>query len=260
MPKPNSSMTVSQMKAYIRQHKVNHPEVKLGMKRGDMIAGLKKAGHWDNSESKTRPPKTKKPAKKAVPKGSHRMPDGTIMKDSAMPKKAPAKKAPAKNKSPQRQETTKKKEVKKAPAKGTTTDALFNLPFDVGGMILAESKKIQAPKVGEEIYLGKKIADAFGKLYVFEDVGVYENSKMEIGDVIDVDVEGLLSAETRKKGLYYEGLKDNADGTGAFMVARVMIDEIKRNKKGMLTATRKAYFRGHDIDPKSKERNTLFAY
>ena len=101
MPKPNSSMSVAQMKAYIRENKVNHPDVKLGMKRGDMIAGLKKAGHWDNSQSKIQPPKTKKPAKKvpakkkAVPAGSHRMPDGTIMKDKDMPKKAPAKKAPA---------------------------------------------------------------------------------------------------------------------------------------------------------------------
>ena len=92
MPKPNSSMTVSQMKAYIREHKVNHPEVRLGMKRGEMIAGLKKAGHWDNSKSEKRPPKTKNPAKKtpakkkAVPKGSHRMPNGSIMKDSDMPK------------------------------------------------------------------------------------------------------------------------------------------------------------------------------
>tara|TARA_R110000868_G_scaffold369390_1_gene632771 strand:+ start:972 stop:1292 length:321 start_codon:yes stop_codon:yes gene_type:complete len=32
------------------------------------------------------------PKKSRVPKGSHRMPDGTIMKDSAMKKKAPVKK------------------------------------------------------------------------------------------------------------------------------------------------------------------------
>ena len=40
------------------------------------------------------PPK-QYPSKKKVPKGSHRMPDGSIMKDSAMKKK----KAPAKSKS-----------------------------------------------------------------------------------------------------------------------------------------------------------------
>jgi len=38
------------------------------------------------------------PKKSRVPKGSHRMPDGTIMKDSAMKKKAPVKKAPVKKK------------------------------------------------------------------------------------------------------------------------------------------------------------------
>lgn len=64
MPKPNSSFTVAQMKTYIREKKLNHPEVRLGMRRGEMIAGLKKAGHWDNSKSKVRPPKTKKPTRK----------------------------------------------------------------------------------------------------------------------------------------------------------------------------------------------------
>ena len=89
MPKPNSSSTLAEMKAYVREHKVNHPEVRLTMKRGEMIAGLKKAGHWDGSMSKKQPPKTKNPAKKkAVPKGSHRMPDGSIMKDKDMPKKS----------------------------------------------------------------------------------------------------------------------------------------------------------------------------
>ena len=34
-------------------------------------------------------PATKK--KKAVPKGSHKMPDGTVMKNSAMPKKTTKK-------------------------------------------------------------------------------------------------------------------------------------------------------------------------
>lgn len=124
MSKPNSSMTVAQMKAYIREKKINHPEVRLGMKRGDMIAGLKKAGHWDDSKSEKKPPKTKNPAKKkAVPKGSHRMPDGSIMKDEdhkgALPKKE------SKNESPQRQETT----------KATTTDALFNMGMDISSMI-----------------------------------------------------------------------------------------------------------------------------
>ena len=41
--------------------------------------------------------KKKTPAKKkTVPKGSHRMPDGSIMKDSAMPKKKTKKKTKTK--------------------------------------------------------------------------------------------------------------------------------------------------------------------
>tara|TARA_R110000737_G_scaffold350289_1_gene388825 strand:- start:630 stop:911 length:282 start_codon:yes stop_codon:yes gene_type:complete len=43
--------------------------------------------------------KKKTPAKKkTVPKGSHRMPDGSIMKDSAMPKKKTKKKTKTKTK------------------------------------------------------------------------------------------------------------------------------------------------------------------
>lgn len=149
MSKPNSSMTVAQMKAYIREKKINHPEVRLGMKRGEMIAGLKKAGHWDDSKSEKKPPKTKNPAKKtpakkkAVPKGSHRMPDGSIMKDEdhkgALPKKE------SKNESPQRQETT----------KATTTDALFNLGTDISSMIgsaLAQTLPVKLERLKQQIY------------------------------------------------------------------------------------------------------------
>jgi len=53
MVKPNVNMTVNQMKSYIREKKINHPDVRLGMKKADMIKGLKKAGHWDTSVQKT---------------------------------------------------------------------------------------------------------------------------------------------------------------------------------------------------------------
>ena len=78
MPKPNQNMTLTEMRSYVRSHKLNHPDVKIKMKRSDLIAGLKKAGHWDDVAKQKR---------KRVPKGSHRMPDGTIMKDKDMPKK-----------------------------------------------------------------------------------------------------------------------------------------------------------------------------
>ena len=66
MPKPNQNFTMKEMKDYIRQKKINHPNVKLSMKRADMIAGLKKAGHWEEKDKvkKTR----KKPAPKPVSK------------------------------------------------------------------------------------------------------------------------------------------------------------------------------------------------
>ena len=62
MPKPNQNFTVKEMKDYIRQKKINHPEVKLTMKRADMIAGLKSAGHWEEKD------KVKKARKKPAPK------------------------------------------------------------------------------------------------------------------------------------------------------------------------------------------------
>jgi len=52
MPKPNVNSTVSQMKSYIREKKINHPAVRLSMRKPDMIKGLKKAGHWDASVKK----------------------------------------------------------------------------------------------------------------------------------------------------------------------------------------------------------------
>jgi hypothetical protein len=54
---PNDTYTVKKMKAYIRTHKLNRPDVKLGMKRHGLINGLKKAGHWDTTfSSKARKP------------------------------------------------------------------------------------------------------------------------------------------------------------------------------------------------------------
>jgi hypothetical protein len=54
MPKPNQNMTVEQMKSYVRNHNLNHPDVKLGMRRAQLISGLKKAGHWNEVAKKPR--------------------------------------------------------------------------------------------------------------------------------------------------------------------------------------------------------------
>ena len=101
MPKPNATSSVKEMKDYIRTHKLNHPEVKLSMKKPQLIAGLKKAGHWSEQSRKLITNKGR-----PVPKGSHKMPDGTIMKDSSMKSKSrkliknkgrPVSKTPAKS-------------------------------------------------------------------------------------------------------------------------------------------------------------------
>jgi len=60
MSKPNVTFTVKQMKDYIRQKKLNHPAIKLSMRRAELIEGLKKAGHWNSSKD---PSPKKKPSK-----------------------------------------------------------------------------------------------------------------------------------------------------------------------------------------------------
>lgn len=48
MPKPNSKSTLKEIREYVRQKKLNKPEIKLTMNKSELIAGLKKHGHWDH--------------------------------------------------------------------------------------------------------------------------------------------------------------------------------------------------------------------
>ena len=47
--KPNKSWTLPQLKKYVRDNKLNQKEIRLGMKKAEMIIALKKKGHWDES-------------------------------------------------------------------------------------------------------------------------------------------------------------------------------------------------------------------
>ena len=46
MPKAHAGMTIIELKAYVRSHKINKPEIKISMNKAQLIAGLKKHGHW----------------------------------------------------------------------------------------------------------------------------------------------------------------------------------------------------------------------
>ncbi len=48
MPKPNSKSTLKEIRAYVREKKLNKPEIKITMNKPELIAGLKKHGHWDH--------------------------------------------------------------------------------------------------------------------------------------------------------------------------------------------------------------------
>lgn len=113
MPKPNQNFTVKEMKDYIRTKKINHPNVKLTMKRADMIAGLKSAGHWDEKD------KVKKARKKPAPK----------------PKVSSAKKATPKKETPKPKVSSAKNE------KPSLKDILLDLDIDVSKKIAEAVEK-----------------------------------------------------------------------------------------------------------------------
>ena len=67
MVKPNRTFTLPELRAYVREKKLNKPEIKLSMKKADLIAGLKKHGHWNHKadarielKKGAKPPMTKK--------------------------------------------------------------------------------------------------------------------------------------------------------------------------------------------------------
>ena len=70
MPKPNSSSTVSEIKAYIRMKKLNQPELKLNQTKPALVAGLKKHGHWSegNGDSAATKRSTRLPGKGGMAK------------------------------------------------------------------------------------------------------------------------------------------------------------------------------------------------
>jgi len=51
----NDTMTLAQLKDYVRKNKLNKPEVKLSMNKAQLTAGLKKHGHWESGTAKGGP-------------------------------------------------------------------------------------------------------------------------------------------------------------------------------------------------------------
>ena len=64
MAKPTARSTVSAMKDYIRSKKLNKAPILLGMKRDDLIAALRKLGHYDARHDGAPAPRRKPPAPK----------------------------------------------------------------------------------------------------------------------------------------------------------------------------------------------------
>ena len=89
MPKPNQNSSVKEMKDYIRSKKLNHPLIRLGLKKAELVSGLKKLGHWDEvaKVKKTRAKKAKgsfnvKNTSPSQVKGSSKKPEKKKVKPS----------------------------------------------------------------------------------------------------------------------------------------------------------------------------------
>ena len=71
MAKPTAKSTVKEMKDYIRTNRLNKAPIPLGMKRAELIAGLRKLGHWDaqhdGAAPRRKPPAPRKPKAPAPP-------------------------------------------------------------------------------------------------------------------------------------------------------------------------------------------------
>ena len=89
MPRPHDGMTLKQLKDYVRSHKLNHPEVKLSMKKADLIKGLKKHGHWESGKAPGGPKSLRKPKLPPRPKAmASQKTKGQQLKERAMKMKA----------------------------------------------------------------------------------------------------------------------------------------------------------------------------
>tara|TARA_R110000787_G_scaffold197875_5_gene309070 strand:- start:254 stop:532 length:279 start_codon:yes stop_codon:yes gene_type:complete len=44
--KPDDSWDLASLRGYVRRKKLNKPEIKISMKKADLVKGLKKHGHW----------------------------------------------------------------------------------------------------------------------------------------------------------------------------------------------------------------------
>lgn len=89
MPKPHDGMTLKQLKDYVRSHNLNHPEVKLSMKKADLVKGLKKAGHWESGKAPGGPKSLRKPKLPPRPKAmASQKTKGQQLKERAMKMKA----------------------------------------------------------------------------------------------------------------------------------------------------------------------------
>ncbi len=62
--KLNDNSTLKEIREYIRANKLNKPELRLGMKKAELITILKKLGHWDSSIAKKK--KTRKLARQST--------------------------------------------------------------------------------------------------------------------------------------------------------------------------------------------------
>jgi hypothetical protein len=87
-PSISKHSTLVELKAFVRKHKLNHPSIKLGMKKAEMLDALDKLGHIN-----TEPRPKKEAPKKEAPKAKTPPPTKPKFKvdQSKQPKQTPSK-------------------------------------------------------------------------------------------------------------------------------------------------------------------------
>tara|TARA_R110002167_G_scaffold359075_2_gene575464 strand:- start:2504 stop:3502 length:999 start_codon:yes stop_codon:yes gene_type:complete len=120
MSKPNDTWSIKQLRDYVTSKKLNKPAIKLSMGKADLVAGLKKHGHWESGKAKRTggAPTHKIADKKAYVSKNQPKIDAHKKKKAIEKDKKPVVKKPAVKKPVVKKPAVKKPAVKKpAPEK-----------------------------------------------------------------------------------------------------------------------------------------------
>jgi len=193
--KPNKSWSLPELKTYVRDNKLADKEIRLGMKKAEMVMALKKKGHWDDADVKRKKVPMGKLKKTYLPSETataimHQVLEDQVNLTANKPMVSPAQ-SELQNMLASMGSFTIDDEISnmvgslpvvasmgslpKRATVGTTTTALLNMPMDIGGMISkAAIKRFSDNAEGENIKVGKGDPEDTSIGYIDETSGLVE--------------------------------------------------------------------------------------